>query len=73
MQYTRSRLRRLAGVMMRYTLSMSSDDCGGLSEYSEFFTALRECFGIPQTRAEIDDGTQVPREVCVCVCAEYRA
>jgi hypothetical protein len=54
-QFTRMRLRRLAGVMMRYTLSMSSDDCGGLSEYSEFFTSLRECFGIPQTRAEIDD------------------
>jgi hypothetical protein len=55
-QTMRGRMRGLAAVMMRYTLSMSSDDCGGLSEYSEYFTALRECFGVTRQRAEIDDG-----------------
>ena len=32
--------------MVRYTLSMSSNDCGGSSEYTEFFTTLRRVFGI---------------------------
>jgi len=51
----RYRLRSLAAVLIRFTLSMSSSDCGGLSEYSEFFRALRECFGIAERRAELDD------------------
>lgn len=33
--------------MTRYTVSMSSSDCGGTTEYSEFFISLREVFGVP--------------------------
>lgn len=40
--YTRQELLKLATLMTRYTLQMSSDDCGGLSEYVEFFTCLRQ-------------------------------
>lgn len=38
----RKQLIELATLMTRYTLQMSSDDCGGLSEYVEFFTAMRD-------------------------------
>jgi len=37
----RTELGSLAALMTRYTLQMSSDDCGGLSEYVEFFSSLR--------------------------------
>lgn len=39
--------------MARYTLQMSSDDCGGLSDYVEFFAACRKVFKIRQTRKEL--------------------
>ena len=45
--------RELAALMVRYTLSMSSNDCGGSSEFTEFFTTLRRVFGIPELRAEL--------------------
>jgi len=53
MQRQRNRLRDLASVMTRYTVSMSSSDCGGTTEYSEFFISLREVFGVPELREEL--------------------
>jgi len=53
MKVSRQRLRELASLMVRYTLSMSSNDCGGRSEYSEFFTTIRQVYGIPELRAEL--------------------
>jgi len=53
MQRQRNRLRNLASVMTRYTVSMSSSDCGGTTEYSEFFIALREVYGVPELREEL--------------------
>lgn len=56
--------------MTRYTLQMSSDDCGGLSEYLEFFSSLRkvcthtfaslisQIFRIKEQRAELRDEIQ---------------
>lgn len=38
----RKDLESLATLMTRYTLQMSSDDCGGLSEYVDFLSALRK-------------------------------
>lgn len=52
-QASRNQLRSLASIMTRYTLSMSSNDCGGTSEYSEFFTTLRQVYGIPDLRTEL--------------------
>jgi len=40
-------------LMTRYTLQMSSDDCGGLTEYVEFFKAQRKVFSIKSQRKEI--------------------
>jgi hypothetical protein len=28
-------------LLIKYSLGMSSDDCGGLSEYSHFFSTMR--------------------------------
>jgi hypothetical protein len=53
MKASRNKLRNLASLMIQYTLSMSSNDCGGTSEYSEFFTALRQCYYIPELREEL--------------------
>ena len=39
--------------MARYTMQMSSDDCGGMSDYVEFFTACRKVFKIKETRKEL--------------------
>ena len=46
---SRDKMRDLASLMVRYTLGMSSNDCGGTSEYSDFFSSLRIVFGIPGT------------------------
>lgn len=39
--------------MTSYTLQMSGDDCGGLIEYLEFFTATRKVFAIENQRQEL--------------------
>jgi len=44
--------------MTRYTLQMSNDDCGGLSEYIEFFSSLRQVFRIRKQREELRDEIQ---------------
>eukprot|EP01117_Protostelium_nocturnum_P004568 TRINITY_DN1645_c0_g2_i3.p1 TRINITY_DN1645_c0_g2~~TRINITY_DN1645_c0_g2_i3.p1 ORF type:complete len:545 (+),score=186.27 TRINITY_DN1645_c0_g2_i3:29-1636(+) len=49
----RDQLRELSSRLVRYTISMSTNDCGGISEYSEFFGSLRDSFGIPALRKEI--------------------
>jgi hypothetical protein len=49
----RDQLRELSSRLVRYTISMSTNDCGGISEYSEFFGTLRDTFGIPELRTEI--------------------
>jgi len=52
---SRNTLRNLASLMVRYTLGMSSNECGGTSEYSDFFTSLREVFGVPELRDELSN------------------
>jgi len=47
---SRDRMRDLASLMVRYTLGMSSNECGGTSEYSDFFSSLRVVFGVPGTQ-----------------------
>jgi len=54
----RTELGSLAALMTRYTLQMSSDDCGGLSEYVEFFSSLRSIFGIRNQRSELREEIQ---------------
>lgn len=39
--------------MLQYTLQMSSEDSGGLTEYVEFFSNLREVFSIADQRKEL--------------------
>jgi len=56
--FARDNLFQLATLMTRYTLQMSSDDCGGLSEYLEFFSALRKIFRIREQRSELRDEIQ---------------
>lgn len=53
MEKYRFQLRELAAMMVRYTLSMSSDDCGGRSEYAHFFSDLRHVLGTPSAKQEI--------------------
>ncbi|GAM19243.1 hypothetical protein SAMD00019534_024180 [Acytostelium subglobosum LB1] len=50
---SRRQLRELATLVARFTISMSSDDCGGQSEFSEFFLTMRQVFGIPSQRKEL--------------------
>eukprot|EP01112_Ceratiomyxa_fruticulosa_P003287 TRINITY_DN13656_c0_g2_i1.p1 TRINITY_DN13656_c0_g2~~TRINITY_DN13656_c0_g2_i1.p1 ORF type:complete len:338 (-),score=72.33 TRINITY_DN13656_c0_g2_i1:133-1083(-) len=57
-QKSRNEMKELATLVARFTISMSSDDCGGPSEYSEFFTTLRRVFGIPTKRAELREELQ---------------
>jgi len=68
MKQSRQKLRELAAIMARYTLSMSSDDCGGSSEYAEFFTTLRNVFGIKLLRDEL---SQELKDVLAVVEANY--
>lgn len=53
LQRDRTYLRYLAVLLIKYSLGMSSDDCGGLSEYSHFFSTMRQVLRIPETRQEI--------------------
>jgi hypothetical protein len=68
MSVYRQRLIELATLMTRYTLQMSSDDCGGLSEYIEFFIALRDIFGTKPQRQELREEIQ---EVMALVESNY--
>jgi len=53
LEKNRTQLRYLAVLLINYSLGMSSDDCGGLSEYSDFFATMRQVLRIPETRQEI--------------------
>jgi len=55
---SRNQMKELATLVARFTIAMSSDDCGGPSEYSEFFTTLRRVFGIPTQRGELREELQ---------------
>lgn len=51
-------MKELATMVARFTISMSSDDCGGLSEYpnthadhSQFLSACSEYFSVELHRA----------------------
>jgi hypothetical protein len=44
--------------MTRFTLQMGSDNCGGLTEYVNFFTALRKIYRIKQQRKELREEIQ---------------
>eukprot|EP01087_Luapelamoeba_hula_P013995 TRINITY_DN4042_c0_g1_i7.p1 TRINITY_DN4042_c0_g1~~TRINITY_DN4042_c0_g1_i7.p1 ORF type:complete len:872 (+),score=98.62 TRINITY_DN4042_c0_g1_i7:179-2794(+) len=46
-------LRQLATKMVQYTVSMSSDNCGGRPEYSYFFYNIRKVFRIPSAKFEL--------------------
>eukprot|EP01125_Pyxidicula_operculata_P013717 TRINITY_DN4554_c1_g2_i1.p1 TRINITY_DN4554_c1_g2~~TRINITY_DN4554_c1_g2_i1.p1 ORF type:complete len:863 (+),score=206.77 TRINITY_DN4554_c1_g2_i1:1688-4276(+) len=41
-------------LVTQYTLQMSSDDCGGYTEYVQFFTAARNVFAINNQRQELN-------------------
>jgi len=43
----------LVALMSRFTLEMSSDDCGGQTDYVEFFTACRSVFMTRDIRNEL--------------------
>eukprot|EP01125_Pyxidicula_operculata_P017420 TRINITY_DN6104_c0_g1_i1.p1 TRINITY_DN6104_c0_g1~~TRINITY_DN6104_c0_g1_i1.p1 ORF type:complete len:582 (+),score=120.97 TRINITY_DN6104_c0_g1_i1:389-2134(+) len=49
----RNDLFSMAVMMTRYTIQMGSHDCGGLSDYVEFFSSLRSIFRIRQRRHEL--------------------
>jgi len=53
MSRERQKLIQLVTIMTQYTMQMSSNDCGGLSEYVAFFSALREVFAIGEQRKEL--------------------
>lgn len=57
-EISRVQMKELATLVARFTISMSSDDCGGGSEYSEFFSTIRQTFGIPHQRAELREELQ---------------
>jgi len=57
-EQSRKQMKELATLVARFTISMSSDDCGGQSEYSEFFTTVRQTFGIAHQRAELREELQ---------------
>eukprot|EP01124_Arcella_intermedia_P009415 TRINITY_DN1613_c0_g1_i7.p1 TRINITY_DN1613_c0_g1~~TRINITY_DN1613_c0_g1_i7.p1 ORF type:complete len:659 (+),score=110.64 TRINITY_DN1613_c0_g1_i7:27-2003(+) len=65
----RTQLASLAVLMTQYTLQMSSDDCGGKSEYIEFFTAQRNIMGIRSQRNELREEIQ---DVLALVESSYR-
>lgn len=46
--------------MLQYTLQMSSEDCGGLTEYVEFFSNLRDVFSIADQRKELSSELRYP-------------
>jgi len=54
MKHCRDVMRNLATRMVRYTLSMCSD-VGGISEYSEFFSVIRQMFSVPDLRNELSN------------------
>eukprot|EP01126_Amoeba_proteus_P001888 TRINITY_DN10585_c1_g1_i1.p2 TRINITY_DN10585_c1_g1~~TRINITY_DN10585_c1_g1_i1.p2 ORF type:complete len:239 (-),score=64.45 TRINITY_DN10585_c1_g1_i1:14-730(-) len=54
----RKRLVKLAGLMTQYNLQMSSDECGGPSEYVEFFYSLKKIHNIQQKRQELREEIQ---------------
>jgi len=49
----RKELFELATLRTRYTIEMSSDDCGGIAEYYEYFSGLRQTFAIRSQRSEL--------------------
>lgn len=57
-EMSRVQMKELATLVARFTISMSSDDCGGGTEYSEFFSTIRQTFGIPHQRAELREELQ---------------
>lgn len=51
----RKRLFYFANLMTRYTLQMLNDDCGGSSEFTYYFTTIRQIFRIKEQRLELRD------------------
>merc|ERR1712178_260380 len=58
MAEARNSLRTIAILMVRYMLSMSSDDCGGPSDYYTFFSSVRTVFAISEHRQELREELQ---------------
>lgn len=50
---SREALRSLILDVVRYTSTLTSDDCGGLTEYVELFQAVRQVYRIEAQRAEL--------------------
>ena len=44
-KFQRDKLRALANNMTRFSMSISRNDCGGSSEYAEFFKNMRAEYG----------------------------
>ena len=49
----RDRLRSLAADLVHFSLLMTPDDSGGISEYDDFFEALRAVYGIAEAGVEL--------------------
>lgn len=64
----RDALRTLAVDMVQYTLSMTPDDTGAITEYDDFFDALNGVYGVKEMQAAVRDDL---REVVSLVEATY--
>jgi hypothetical protein len=49
----RRELTALAMMLAKYSSSMSSDDCGGRTEFREFFAAVRRAYGVGLLKSEL--------------------
>ncbi|GMV43773.1 MAG: hypothetical protein AMXMBFR64_54890 [Myxococcales bacterium] len=64
----RDALRTLAVDMVQYTLSMTPDDTGAITDYDDFFDALNSVYGVKEMQAAVRDDL---REVVSLVEATY--
>lgn len=53
LRYQQSEIEALVVELARYTLTLTSEDCGGPSDYSDFFSAVRRVHNISAQRDEL--------------------
>ncbi len=54
----RRKLMSLATLLVRYRSAMASDDCGGRSEFREYFQTLRQVFSVAALKDELREELQ---------------
>ncbi len=54
----RRKLMSLATLLVRYRSAMASDDCGGRSEFREYFQTLRQVFSVASLKDELREELQ---------------